>query len=106
MTKIRSATGPIIWAACNWGHPRQTCASLALVPTQDHVNAYGTAPATGEHASILAVLRRRVLVIVAVTILAGAAAAAFAYATRNTYQSTAKLWFSQTISPELNDSFA
>ena len=47
-------------------------------------------------------LRRRALIIVAVTLLAGAAAAAFAYTTRDTYQSTAKLLFQQTIGAELN----
>jgi capsular exopolysaccharide synthesis family protein len=48
------------------------------------------------------VLRRRALIIVVVTLLAGGAAAAFAYATRDSYESTAKLLFSQTIGPELN----
>lgn len=45
-------------------------------------------------------LRRRALIIVIVTLLTAGAAAAFAYATRNTYESTAKLVFSQTIGPE------
>ena len=36
------------------------------------------------------------------TLLAGGAAAAFAYATRNTYDSTAKLLFRQSIGAELN----
>jgi polysaccharide biosynthesis transport protein len=55
-----------------------------------------------EHTSVLAVLRRRVLIVIGVTILAAGAAAAFAYGTRDTYQSTAKLVVAQTIGPELN----
>ena len=47
-------------------------------------------------------LRRRALIIVAVTLLAGGAAAAFAYTAGDTYQSTAKLLFQQTIGAELN----
>jgi succinoglycan biosynthesis transport protein ExoP len=50
--------------------------------------------------TLLSVLRRRALIVIAVTVLAGAAAAAFAYATRDSYESTAKLLFSQTIGPE------
>ena len=50
--------------------------------------------------SLFAVLRRRALIIVIVTLLTAGAAAGFAYATRDTYQSTAKLVFSQTIGPE------
>jgi polysaccharide biosynthesis transport protein len=52
--------------------------------------------------SVLGVLRRRAWIIVLVTLLAGGAAAAFAYATRNTYDSTAKLLFRQSIGAELN----
>lgn len=62
---------------------------------------YDVAP-TRERPSLLAVLRRRAWIVVGVTILAAAAAAAFAYATRDSYESTAKLSFLQTISPELN----
>jgi polysaccharide biosynthesis transport protein len=51
--------------------------------------------------SLLSVLRRRALIVIVVTLLAGGAAAAFAYATRDSYESTAKLLFSQTIGPEL-----
>jgi capsular exopolysaccharide synthesis family protein len=40
------------------------------------------------------------LIVIVVTLLAGGAAAAFAYATRNTFESTSKLLFSQTIGPE------
>jgi succinoglycan biosynthesis transport protein ExoP len=63
---------------------------------------YDVEPPTREHASLLAVLRRRAWIVIGVTILAAAAAAAFAFATRDTYESTAKLTFLQTISPELN----
>jgi succinoglycan biosynthesis transport protein ExoP len=55
-----------------------------------------------EGVSLLSALRRRLLVIVLTTILVGGAAAAFAYATRNTYQTTAELLFDQTIGAELN----
>jgi capsular exopolysaccharide synthesis family protein len=59
-------------------------------------------PATREHVSLLGVLRRRAWIIVLVTLLAGGAAAAFAFATRNTYDSTAKLLFRQSLGTELN----
>lgn len=63
---------------------------------------YGLEPATREHISLLGVLRRRAWIIVLVTLLAGGAAAAFAYATRNTYDSTAKVLFRQSLGAELN----
>jgi tyrosine-protein kinase len=72
------------------------------VASPEQASASALVPSAREHASLLAVLRRRALIVVAVTLLAGAAAAAFAYATRNTYESTAKLVFSQTVTPELN----
>jgi succinoglycan biosynthesis transport protein ExoP len=74
----------------------------AFVASSDHVSNYGIEAATREHPSPFAVLRRRWRIIVLVTLLAGAAAAAFAYANRNSYESKAKLLFSQTIGPELN----
>lgn len=70
--------------------------------SQEQPSAYGVEPATRERVSLLAVLRRRALIVIGVTILAGAAAAAFAYATRDAYESTAKVLFTQTIGPELN----
>lgn len=57
---------------------------------------------SSEGLSPFAVLRKRWLIVVLITLLTGAAAAAFAYANRDTYESTAKLVFRQTISPELN----
>jgi succinoglycan biosynthesis transport protein ExoP len=72
------------------------------VASQDRTTPYGLEPAPREHTSVLSVLRRRALIVIGVTILAGAAAAAFAFGTRNTYESTAKLLVSQTIGPELN----
>jgi capsular exopolysaccharide synthesis family protein len=48
------------------------------------------------------VLRRRALIIFVATVLAGGAAAAFALVSEETYQSTAKLLFRQTIGPDLN----
>ena len=50
--------------------------------------------------TLLSILRRRALIVIAVTVLAGTAAAAFAYATRDSYESTSKLLFSQTIGTE------
>jgi tyrosine-protein kinase len=72
------------------------------VTRREHTTTYGLEPVTPEHTSLLSVLRRRALIVIGVTILAGAAAAAFAYATRNTYESTAKLLFRQTLGNELN----
>ena len=51
---------------------------------------------------MLAVLRRRALIVVATVLLCGGAAAAFAYASGDSYESTAKLLFRQTIGPEGN----
>jgi succinoglycan biosynthesis transport protein ExoP len=71
------------------------------VAPPENSSTYGLETPTREHVTLLSVLRRRALIVIAVTVLAGAAAAAFAYATRNTYESTSKLLFSQTIGPEL-----
>ncbi len=65
-------------------------------------SSYALEPVTRDGAPLLSVLRRRVWVILLVTLLAGAAAAAFAYANRNTYSSTSKLLFRQTIGAEIN----
>jgi polysaccharide biosynthesis transport protein len=62
---------------------------------------YAIEPAGRESVPVLAVLRRRFLVVVFVTLLAGAAAAAFAYANRNTYESTSKLLFNQTLGADI-----
>jgi succinoglycan biosynthesis transport protein ExoP len=61
---------------------------------------YGLEPAPRQQISLVAVLRRRALIVVATTLLCGGAAAVFAYANRDTYESTAKLLFRQTIGPE------
>lgn len=66
----------------------------------ENSSTYGLETPTREHVSLLSILRRRALIVIAMTVLAGAAAAAFAYATRDTYESTAKLLFSQTIGTE------
>ena len=63
---------------------------------------YDRTAATGENRSLLSVLRRRSWIIVAVTLFAGAAALGIAYASRDAYESTAKILFQQTISPEIN----
>jgi succinoglycan biosynthesis transport protein ExoP len=70
--------------------------------SQELSDSYGVAPASGESPSILTVLRRRWLVVVLVMLLAGGASAAVVYLKDDTYQSTAKLLFRQTIGPELN----
>jgi capsular exopolysaccharide synthesis family protein len=68
----------------------------------DNSSSYDAEPVTREHRSLLEALRRRWLILVLVPILTGAAAAAFAYASYDTYESTAKLLFRQTVPPELN----
>jgi polysaccharide biosynthesis transport protein len=52
--------------------------------------------------SLAGVLWRRAPIIVLVTLLSVGAAAAFAYTKRDSYESTAKLLFRQTIGPEQN----
>jgi tyrosine-protein kinase len=69
--------------------------------TRESTNTYALEPAARPGLPLLAVLRRRAWVVVLVTLLAGAAAAAFSYANRNSYASTAKLLFRQTIGPEV-----
>lgn len=68
----------------------------------DRSSTYGVEAPARDQASLLSILRRRALIILAVTLLAGGAAAAFAYTSRDSYESTAKLLFRQTIGPELN----
>jgi capsular exopolysaccharide synthesis family protein len=70
------------------------------VASADKTSTYGLETPTREHQTLLSVLRRRALIVIAVTVLAGAAAAAFAYATRDTFESTSKLVFSQTVGPQ------
>jgi capsular exopolysaccharide synthesis family protein len=84
-----------------WPDP-QTSGSLNFLASQENSTTYGIEPATREHVPLLGVLRRRAWIIVLVTLLAGGAAAALAYATRNTYDSTSKLLFRQSIGAELN----
>ena len=71
-----------------------------MPPTEDSTSPV-TQPASRD-SSLFAVLRRRASIIVIVTLLCGAAAAVFAYANRDSYESTAKLLFRQTVSPGLN----
>lgn len=68
----------------------------------DQTTNHPSEPAAQGGSSLIAVLRRRAWVVVLVTLLTGAAAAAFAYSNRDSYESTAKLLFRQTIGPELN----
>src|SRR5215207_6962762 len=72
------------------------------MPSQELSSGYGIEPAARENVSIFAVLRRRALVILVVMLLAGGASAAVVYLQHDTYESTAKLLFRQTIGPELN----
>jgi polysaccharide biosynthesis transport protein len=72
------------------------------VASPESSSTYGVESQSRDQVSLLSVLRRRALIIVAVTLLAGGAAGAFAYLSRDTYESTAKLLFRQTIGPELN----
>jgi receptor protein-tyrosine kinase len=72
------------------------------MPSQELSSTYGVEQAPRENASIFSILRRRALIIVLVTLLAGGASAAIAYLKSDTYESTAKLLFRQTIGPELN----
>ena len=62
---------------------------------------YSAEPVARENASLLSVLRRRALIIVVVALLTGGAAAAFAVTRGDTYESTSKLLFAQSIGPEL-----
>ncbi len=71
------------------------------MPSGDDATTYGLEPAPRAQVSLLAVLRRRALIIIAVTLLCGAAAAAYAYFEGDRYETTAKLLFRQTIGPEV-----
>jgi succinoglycan biosynthesis transport protein ExoP len=73
-----------------------------FVASTETSSTYGLDAVPGEHVSLFSVLRRRALIVIAVTLLAGGAAAAFAFTSKDSYQSTAKLLFRQTIGPELN----
>jgi polysaccharide biosynthesis transport protein len=73
-----------------------------VASTDPQTAAYGTEPAQRAPVTVLSVLRRRWLIVVLSALLAGGAAAAFAFASRDSYESTAKLLFSQTIGPEVS----
>ena len=72
------------------------------MPSKELSSTYGVEQAPHENASIFTVLRRRALIILVVMLLAGGASAAVVYLKSDTYESTAKLLFRQTIGPELN----
>ena len=72
------------------------------MPNSEHPNDYGSAVGTRDSPSLFAVLRRRAWIIVAVALLTGATAGAYAYLNKETYESTAKLLFTQNVGPELN----
>ena len=72
------------------------------MPSQELSSTYGVEQAPRDNVSIFTVLRRRALIIVLVMLLAGGASAAVVYLQNDTYESTAKLLFRQTIGPELN----
>ncbi len=72
------------------------------MPNSEHPSDYASAAGTRDSPSLFAVLRRRAWIIVAVALLTGATAGAYAYLNRDTYESTAKLLFTQNVGPELN----
>jgi Mrp family chromosome partitioning ATPase/capsular polysaccharide biosynthesis protein len=72
------------------------------VASQELPTAFDLEPGTRERPSLLSVLRRRFLIILIVPLLAGGAAAALVFTGDDTYESTAKLLYRQTIPPELN----
>lgn len=66
---------------------------------------YDQTPSTtpdGSSGSVLAALQRRLPIIIITALLVTAAVTAFAYRSRNNYQSSAQLLFGQTVGPELN----
>ena len=67
------------------------------MPNSEHPNDYGSAVGTRDGPSLFAVLRRRAWIIVAVALLTGATAGAYAYLNKETYESTAKLLFTQNV---------
>jgi capsular exopolysaccharide synthesis family protein len=72
-----------------------------LVAVSESYGGYSAEPVAREHVSLLSVLRRRALIIIVVALLTGGAAAAFAITRGDTYESTSKLLFAQSIGPEL-----
>jgi tyrosine-protein kinase len=72
------------------------------VAPQESATPFEQEPGSRERPSLLSVLRRRALIVLLVPILAGGAAAALVYTDDRSYESTAKLLFRQTITPELN----
>jgi succinoglycan biosynthesis transport protein ExoP len=74
--------------------------SVSFENDENLVRAGDSAPR--EQASLFAVLLRRAPIIIVVTLLSAGAAAAFAYASRDDYESTAKLLFRQTVGLEQN----
>src|SRR5215208_8251012 len=83
-----------------WLSARTSC-TLNLVAAPESYGGYSAEPVARENASLLSVLRRRALIIVVVALLTGGAAAAFAITRGDTYESTSKLLFAQSIGPEL-----
>jgi capsular exopolysaccharide synthesis family protein len=78
------------------------CCSLKIsVTLLEQATSPASASATRESPSLFSVLRRRASTILIITLLAGGAAAALALANRDSYESTAKLLFRQTVGPGL-----
>jgi tyrosine-protein kinase len=71
------------------------------VTTRSTSTYYEAEPKQSTGASVLGVLRRRILLVLMTILLCGAAAAAFAYSAADRYESTARLVFQQTVGPEL-----
>ena len=70
--------------------------------SQEYPVGYDVEPGAPERASLISVLRRRALIVLAVPILAGGIAAAFVFTSNRDYESTSKLLFRQTIGTDLN----
>jgi polysaccharide biosynthesis transport protein len=78
------------------------CCSLKIsVTLLEEPTKPASASATRESPSLFSVLRRRASTILIVTLLAGGAAAVLALANGDSYESTAKLLFRQTVGPGL-----
>ena len=69
--------------------------------TRSNSTYYGAESTESTGASVLGVLRRRILLVLTTILLCGAAAAAFAYSAEDRYETTSRLLFLQTVGPEL-----
>jgi succinoglycan biosynthesis transport protein ExoP len=70
--------------------------------SQEYPVGYDLEPGAPDRPSLLSILRRRALIVLAVPILAGGIATAFVLSGQRDYESTSKLLFRQTIAADLN----